>query len=76
MIELTAIVAGIIGIVEAVKRSSDLDKKYTPILALFLGVLWFGLTGEFSISENIFSGIVAGLTASGLWSGSKTIIKN
>lgn len=76
MIELTAVVSAIIGIVEALKRSSNLNKRHLPLLALTLGVTWYTLTGELSIAENFFSGIVAGLSASGLYSSSKATLKS
>ena len=75
MIELTAVVAAIVGIIEAIKRTSYLNAKFAPLIALALGVLWFGFTGEMSLAENIFGGIVAGLTASGLYSGTKATLK-
>jgi len=75
MIELTAVVGAIVGIIEAIKRTSFLNTKYAPFLALAMGVTWFTLTGELTIAENVFSGIVAGLTAAGLYSGGKVITK-
>lgn len=75
MIELTAVVAVIVGLVEAIKRTSNLSTKYAPYIALFFGITWYTLVGEMSLAENIFSGIVAGLSASGLYSQTKVIMK-
>lgn len=68
-----AIIPLIVGIVAAIKKAG-LNSKYAPLVAMLLGVvvvsLELGLT-----SDAIVTGIVIGLSASGLWSGGKTLIK-
>lgn len=66
---LTAIA---IGLTEAIKRMG-IPGQFLPIVALAIGVgfnLGFRFIGA-DTAELVIGGIVAGLTASGLWSGTK-----
>ncbi|TXG77201.1 hypothetical protein E6Q11_03210 [Candidatus Dojkabacteria bacterium] len=65
-ITFTLIVALVIGITEVIKRLGT-PKKFLPVIALVIGVVISYLTGF-----DWVSGIVAGLSASGIWSGLKT----
>ena len=62
----------IIGIIEVLKRAG-LPDKYAPITALVLGVAWSFAIGGTSVTS-VFDGIVAGLSASGLYSGYKASV--
>jgi hypothetical protein len=75
MIELGIVVAVIIGVVEAVKRTGFLAAKWSAIFAILLGVVWMWFSGDAEISVRIFDGVVAGLMASGLYSGVKSVVK-
>ena len=75
MISDTAIlVALILGLTEIIKRVGC-PTKFIPIVAIILGVIlnflgkWIGVAS----SELAIGGIMAGLMAMGLWSGSKAI---
>lgn len=73
MVETTAIVAVIVGVVEIFK-GVGLPSKYAPLLSLFLGLLAsLGFDGFSTLS--VFTGVLYGLTASGLYSGVKTTLK-
>ena len=63
----------IIGITQVFKVSLKLGSQYVPIVALLLGVLGAFLLGSWDVQSGI-QGIIAGLTASGLWSSTKTTI--
>lgn len=66
--ELAITIAMVIGLTEAIKRMG-LSKRYLPITAVILGV---GLTLLMDVSVNaIYTGITAGLSAMGLWSGTR-----
>ena len=75
-IETGVIIAIIIGLV-AVAKKLGLKSKFAPVLALVLGVginlavKYFGA----ETSELVIGGIIAGLTACGLYSGVKATIK-
>jgi hypothetical protein len=66
----------ILGVVEAIKKAG-MRSRFAPILSVVLGIAgafwmtWF----EFG-SMDMFQGIIAGLVASGLWSGVKKTILN
>ncbi len=66
------LVAVIGGLTEAVKRAG-LDSRYAPIFAIVLGlVCTYFFVGK--SPETLMQGLVASLTASGLYSGIKTTL--
>lgn len=67
-----ALIPVVIGVTEVVKRMG-LAKKFVPLASLLLGVLgsWL-LGGEWT--EIILAGVIVGLSASGLYSGTKTTV--
>jgi len=76
MVEFSIVVAVIVGLVEAVKRATNLDTRFAPIVSVVLGLLIVGLFGVEGVTSNLLDGIIAGLTASGLYSGTRaTLIK-
>jgi len=66
----------VLGLVQALKQI--VSTKYAPVLALGLGLIlgltWANLQGVSWIA-GIFTGIISGLSACGLWSASKTYLK-
>ncbi len=70
-----ALVPVIIGLVEVFKKLG-LSNKFTPLFSVVLGIV-FGVfyvrTGE--IATDVLVGIALGLSASGLYSTSKTMIE-
>ena len=64
----------IIGIVEVFKRAG-LPNKYSPVVSLLLGVI-FGILYVQPLLNGIIVGLMVGLSATGLYSGSKNIFKN
>lgn len=62
----------IVGVIEVMKKAG-LPDNYAPVVALLLGV-----AGAFASSGmntySVFNGILAGLSASGLYSGYKATI--
>jgi len=70
---VVAIVPIIVGLVQ-VAKGLKLPKQYTPLLALLLGIALMMTT---SPDWRVFTvqGVIAGLAASGLWSGAKTSLK-
>lgn len=61
----------IIGIVEVVKRAG-LPKKFSPLVSLALG-LFFGFVFLETFQESLIIGLMVGLSATGLYSGSKNL---
>lgn len=73
---LSLIVAVTIGLSEGAK-SLGLKVKYVPILNLLLGIaggIVYVNPGD--IKTGIFTGIIIGLTSSGLYSGVKNVSEN
>lgn len=65
------IIPMILALTEIVKRFG-ISSKYAPLVSIVLGV---GISFLTSVSINsALEGVVFGLSASGLWSGGKTII--
>ena len=74
MIDLTIAVPVIVAIVSAAK-TAGLPSKFAALVSLLLGVVAFYFIGSGETTANIFEGVVAGLAASGLYSGAKATLK-
>lgn len=76
MLDETLLTSVVVGIVSAAK-TVGFPAKFAPVLSLLLGVVAsVAFTpAEFTIAESVFKGIVIGLTASGLYSGVKAMVK-
>lgn len=62
----------VVGVTQVVKMSG-LPTQWIPLTSLVLGVLGAFLIGGWAFSGAVvLQGIIAGLSASGLWSGVKT----
>ena len=73
MMDLTIVVPIIVALVEVAKRSG-LNSKWAPALSVALGLVALGLWGGESVLPNLLEGLVAGLAASGVYSGVKATI--
>jgi hypothetical protein len=79
MIEITfpILVAVTVGITEVLKRiigDIPLSPRITPLIALVMGVALS--LGAYEVNFNtVFTGLIVGLSASGLFSGVKSVIK-
>lgn len=67
MLDLTIAVPVILGVVQAFK-GIGLPSKWASIVAIALGMLFFYFWGDLTTGENLFVGLVAGLSAAGLYS--------
>lgn len=68
----------VIGLAETIKRLGLLNKRYIPLVDIFLGVVLgvsVNLAEHKGIMDGILQGIIVGLSACGLYSGSKNIIE-
>ena len=68
-------IAMTVGLTEAIKRTNILSDRYTALVSLFIGILVSLLANKGISFEIVFSGIIVGLSASGLWSGVKHTMK-
>lgn len=74
MISLAIAVPVIIAMVSALK-AAGLSSRFAPIIAIILGVVGFYFGGDADVVTNVFNGIIAGLSAAGLYSGTKATLK-
>lgn len=71
MIEIAAIIAVIVGLGQLAKMY--LPSKFVPLMSLVLGVVAGVTLLDMSVQEQIFTGIIIGLSASGLYDQSKAL---
>lgn len=64
----------LIGILEAIKRTG-FNSKFILVLSIILGIMFGVVFSGLSIKEGIITGIYIGLSAVGLYSGSKSFIE-
>jgi hypothetical protein len=65
----------VLAIVEAAKAGLKFDTRYAGLVALAVGVVLSLLLFDSTLRLQIFSGLVAGLTASGFYSGGKALVE-
>ncbi|MEK5173246.1 hypothetical protein NST63_08635 [Heyndrickxia sp. FSL W8-0496] len=70
-----AIIPLILGLVELFKRGG-LPDKFSPFVAVFFGLLAGIFYFDAPIKEGIIVGLMLGLSATGLYSGTKNIVKS
>lgn len=75
MMDITIAVPLIVALVSIVK-TAGLKSKFAPLLSLGIGVgLFFFFGDNTDALDRVFIGILAGLSASGLYSGAKATVK-
>jgi hypothetical protein len=75
MIDVSLVVAVIVGVVEAIKRTGYVAPRFSAVLAIALGIAFSHLFGEGDAMVRVFEGLMAGLMAAGLYSGAKAALK-
>ena len=71
--ETTILIAIVVGLTEVIKRSAGINTRYIPLVSLALAIGLAFLGAEAPVSNIIFTGIIVGLSASGLYSGGKAV---
>ncbi|REJ29292.1 hypothetical protein [Caldibacillus debilis] len=69
-----AIIPLILGLVELFKRGG-LPAKYSPFVAVLFGLVIGIVYTDASLKESVIVGLMLGLSASGLYSGTKNMIE-
>ncbi|MCU9594552.1 hypothetical protein OEV82_08790 [Caldibacillus thermolactis] len=69
-----AIIPLIAGITEIFKKIG-LPAKYSPIVAIFLGIIITLVYVDVTPKEGVLVGIMLGLSASGFYSGTKNLVE-
>lgn len=67
MLEITSAVAIAIATTEVFKRALNITRRYVPLLSLIIGIGVSALANKGIDFDVIYSGIIVGLTASGLY---------
>lgn len=69
----------ILGVVQAVKMAISPTSKWIPTIALAVGfvfIVLFSVLNDVPLTwEGVVNGVIASLTAVGLWSGTKSTLK-
>lgn len=74
MIDFTIMVPVILAVVSGVKQAG-MPSRFAPVLSIVLGMGAFYFLADGEIGVRLFEGLVAGLSASGLYSGVKTTMQ-
>jgi len=76
VINYSILTAVVIGLVEVAKKLG-MSEKFAPLLALILGLgfAFMGFTANPDLASTIIGGIIIGLSAVGLYSGTKNVIE-
>lgn len=72
-VQFLVLVPIVVGLVEAIKQLG-LSHRFAPLLSVVLGIVGAMLIGTVD-QASVIQGVIAGLTASGLWSGVKKSIE-
>lgn len=72
--DITLAIPVIVGVVAAIK-AAGLTSRWAPLCSIIIGLLLYYFFTPVFMWENMFEGLIAGLSASGLWSGVKATIK-
>jgi Flp pilus assembly protein protease CpaA len=71
MIEIASIIAVIVGLSQLAKMY--IPNKFVPLLSLILGIVAGVALLDMSLQEQIFTGIIIGLSSSGLYDQTKAL---
>jgi hypothetical protein len=71
-----AIVSAIVVGLTQVFKMFEFNERLTPVFAILSGVVINLVAGAGGVAEQALWGIVAGLAAMGVYSGTKTVLKN
>lgn len=64
-----------LGLVQVIKQLG-IPSKYAPATSIGIGIILMVLVPSLTWQATIVQGIIVGLSASGLWSGSKSVAFN
>lgn len=70
---MVALIAVVVGITQVIKPFVS-DQRWYPIISLVLGVAASFLVPQVSVATTILAGLVMGLSASGAYSATKTVV--
>lgn len=71
--DLTIVIALVIGMTQVIKKGTGITRRYVPLLAVGLGIVIAFLVAKEVSLEAVLGGLIAGLSSMGLYSGGKTV---
>lgn len=71
---LSVSIAVVVGVVEIFKQITILA-KFAPLLSLIFGIAVAFVFPEATVALTVFNGVIIGLSAAGLYSGTKKVIE-
>ena len=72
--EIAIAIAMVTGMTQVIKLATGVPTRFAPLLSVLFGMFFIGLT-DVSASDMVITGVIVGLSASGLYDiGSKTIL--
>lgn len=74
MVEIGVASAIIVGLVESIKQTGYVSSRWSALLAVAIGAVGFVLIGEGDMGQLVLAGILSGLSAAGLYSGTKATL--
>ena len=74
MIDFVVATALTASLVEVIKQTTKLNKDYLPALAVVVGIILMLIFGADGLKINLFTGLVAGLSASGAYDNLEKIL--
>ena len=64
----------VLGVVQAIKKLG-MSSRFAPVLSIVLGIVGVWLSSDFVLTgATALQGVIAGLSAAGLWSGVKRTV--
>jgi uncharacterized oligopeptide transporter (OPT) family protein len=70
---LATVIALVVGLTQVVKQTNIISDRFIPVAVMFLALVVSIIVFKGISFEVVVSGLVAGLSSMGLWSGTKTV---
>lgn len=72
-VQFLVLVPVVLGVVQVIKKTG-LSTRWSPLLSLVLGVVGALAIAKGYSADAVIQGLIAGLSAAGLWSGTKATL--
>ena len=73
--QTVALIPVVVGVVAAIRAATPIADRYAPLVSLVVGVAGAFIFPAVSVGLTVLAGVVVGLSASGLYSGGKTLVQ-
>lgn len=76
MIETTLVLSATLALVQVIKISFNTPKRFTPLMSLVIAMVITTVFSEMPLKDELFTGLLIGLSASGAYDLSKKTVLN